>query len=197
MEVRAKRDSTSDTTWDVVQRLYNSETATDSYTDVSTPEVQVVYGGDGHVHWHTYDIAKYELDRSDNGVKVGTGAKRGFCFFDNVQDSATLPKYYVTNRDAPGVSCLPPRGTRILDALEIKMGITAGWGDKYSYTLPDQYVDVTGLTAGQYRLWGTVDPEGWFTESNTTNNFTWVDIRLGGSGPDTVSVVRQGPGMPV
>ena len=31
------------------------------------------WAGDGH-HWHVNDLVTTELDRADNGVKVGTGA---------------------------------------------------------------------------------------------------------------------------
>jgi len=32
------------------------------------------FAGDGHTHWHVRDLETYELIRSDNGSKVGTGA---------------------------------------------------------------------------------------------------------------------------
>ena len=70
------------------------------------------------------------------------------------------------------------------------MGLSRGWGDRYGYRLPDQYIDVTGLTSGRYRLWATADADNWFRESDDSNNFTWVDIQLESS---SVSVKKQGP----
>ena len=70
------------------------------------------------------------------------------------------------------------------------MGLSRGWGDIYRSSLPDQYIDVTGLTSGHYRLRATADADNWFAESNERNNFTWVNIRISGS---SVSVVRYGP----
>ena len=38
-----------------------------------TGGAQLVWGGDGHSHWHIRDLENDELDRLDNGSKVGTG----------------------------------------------------------------------------------------------------------------------------
>jgi hypothetical protein len=70
------------------------------------------------------------------------------------------------------------------------MGLSIGWGDRYSYQLPDQYIDITGLVAGDYRLWALGDPFQWFQETNEANNDTWVDIRLTGSG---LTILDYGP----
>ena len=70
------------------------------------------------------------------------------------------------------------------------MGLSRGWGDRYSYWLPDQYIDVAGLTSGRYRLQATADASNWFLESDESNNFTWVDIQISGN---SLSVVGYGP----
>jgi len=54
------------------------------------------------------------------------------------------------------------------------------WGDEYGRNLPDQYIDITGLTFGRYRLIPTVDASDWFLESNEANNVAWIDIQLKG-----------------
>ena len=48
------------------------------------------FAGDGHNHWHVRDLETEKLIRLDNGAKVGTSAKHGFCFFDNVRYRLTL-----------------------------------------------------------------------------------------------------------
>jgi hypothetical protein len=58
------------------------------------------------------------------------------------------------------------------------MGLSVGWGDRYPATLPDQYVDVTGLPDGKYRLRATADESDWFKETDDKNNRTWVDLTL-------------------
>jgi hypothetical protein len=70
------------------------------------------------------------------------------------------------------------------------MGLSRGWGDLYNWNLPDQYIDVTGLTSGRYKLQATADVPNWFLEGSETNNFTWVDIKISGS---SVSVITYGP----
>ena len=72
------------------------------------------------------------------------------------------------------------------------MGLSVGWGDRYSSTLPDQYIDVTGLGDGKYRLRATADGSNRFKESNDKNNKTWVDLVLArGNGLAAVEVIRD------
>jgi len=69
---------------------------------------------------------------------------------------------------------------RLLSAYaKVIMRLPVGWGDKYGPTLPDQYIDITGLTSGRYRLIGT-DAGDWFVESENANNVALVDIQLKG-----------------
>ena len=68
--------------------------------------------------------------------------------------------------------------------------VSVGWGDIYTRRLPDQYIDITGLTPGRYRLWATADPSGWFQEGNNVNNATWADLQIEGNG---VTVLRRAP----
>jgi len=163
----------------VTQRIYDDA---GGYRTVPTAAT-MFYAGDGHTHWHVKNLESYELDRSDNGAKVGTGAKSGFCFFDNVRYKLTLP-------GAPQSAAYTGCANGQPAATQVKMGLSVGWGDLYSANLPDQYIDVTGLTAGRYRLKATADPSNWFTESNDNNNTTWADIQIKGRG---VKVVGYGP----
>jgi lysyl oxidase len=110
-------------------------------------------------------------------VKVGTGAKHGFCFFDNYRFGSTLPAYYTSCGSNP-------------NALQVRMGLSKSWGDIYPAGLVDQYIDITGLTSGRYRLRAAADETNWFLESSETNNFTWVDIQISGN---SVSVIAYGP----
>jgi hypothetical protein len=150
---------------------------------VSTPAVMKYSGVDGHNHWHLQYLEGYELDRLDNGSKVGTSAKHDFCFSDNESYRLTLP-------GAPQAPVYTNCGRS--DWLQVTMGLSIGWGDRYHYTLPDQYIDITGLGAGRYRLWATADPSNWFQETNDNNNFTWVDIQVKAHGA-TLTVLGYGP----
>jgi hypothetical protein len=70
------------------------------------------------------------------------------------------------------------------------MRLSVGWGDRYGPNLPDQYIDITGLTSGRYRLIAIADASDWFVESNNRNNVSWINIQLKGN---SVKIVRYGP----
>jgi hypothetical protein len=70
------------------------------------------------------------------------------------------------------------------------MGLAVGWADEYSYLLPYQWIDITGLPSGTYRLRASADVGGWFRESRDGNNYTWDKIEIKG---DKVKVLKEGP----
>ena len=178
LQISGSRVSTSDTTMNtVVQRLFDDA---GGHRDVTTTAT-MYFGGDGHNHWHLLDLESYELERL-NGVVVGTGEKHGFCFFDNYRYRLSLP-------NAPQNPVYPGCGT--INDLQVTTGLSVGWGDKYGARLPDQFIDITGLVAGTYRLTATADESNWFVESNDQNNRTCVNLQITGGG---VSVVSQGCG---
>ena len=53
-------------------------TSAGSCRQVSTPAV-MFWAGDGHDHRQVRDVEAFRLVRLDNGRRVGTGAKHGFC----------------------------------------------------------------------------------------------------------------------
>jgi Lysyl oxidase len=176
-ETIGSRPDTSTTQMAVRQRIVNDA---GSYRDLSTAAV-MFWAGDGHEHWHVRDVEAYELTRLDNGRRVGTGAKHGFCYFDNTP-------YRLWLAGAPGASVYGGCGAAA--DLRVTTGLSVGWGDTYPAGIAFQWIDVTGLKSGRYRLRATADPANWFAETNNANNATWVKIRLTGSG---VKVVAYGP----
>jgi hypothetical protein len=179
-EVHGERPDTATSTMTVTQRIYNDA---GGFRVVPVSDAtHMYYSGDGHNHWHVRDLQDFALTRLDNGVKVGTGAKEGFCFYDNYDFGSTQPAYY-TRRTSPRACGKDP------SELNVTMGLSVGWGDKYRYTLPGQYIDITDLTSGRYKLEATADPEHWFFESDNSNNVSWVEIQLSG---DQVSVLKRG-----
>jgi hypothetical protein len=162
----------------VEQRIFDDA---GGYRDVPTSAI-MEFGGDGHNHWHVRNLEDFELERLDNGSKVGTFEKRGFCFFDNYLYGADEPAFYLQKTGSCGGGA---------SATRTMMGLSVGWGDRYGKGLPDQYIDITGLTSGRYRLIGTADPSGWFVESDNTNNVSWVDIRI--RSDDRVRITAYGP----
>jgi hypothetical protein len=176
-ETIGRRSSTATTQMTVTQRIHNSA---GSYREVNTPAV-MFWSGDGHDHWHVRDVEAYRLIRLDNGRRVGTGAKHGFCYFDNTA-------YRLWLAGAPSTPVYG--GCGAAGDLQVTTGLSVGWGDIYPAGIAFQWIDITGLKAGRYRLRATADPANWFAETNNANNSTWVNIKLTGSG---VRVVAYGP----
>jgi hypothetical protein len=175
--LRGSRPDTS-SPMTVYQRIFNSA---GGYRERAT-NAEMYYAGDGHNHWHVRYLERYELIRLDNGVKEGNQGKEGFCFADNYKFGSTQPAAY----NGSTGSC----GSNRPDAQGVHMGLSRGWGDIYRTTTVDQYIDITNLNAGSYRLEAIADEDGWFEESDETNNVTWVDLQITGN---SVSVTGWGP----
>ena len=176
-ETIGRRSSTDTTQMTVAQRI---RTSAGTSREVSTPAV-MFWAGDGHAHWHVRDVEAYRLIRLDNGRRVGTGAKHGFCYFDNTA-------YRLGLAGAPSAPVYGGCG-RAGD-LRVTTGLSVGWGDTYPAGIAFQWIDITGLNSGRYRLRAIADPANWFAETSNANNSTWVDLKLTGS---AVRVVAYGP----
>lgn len=156
--------------WQVDQMI---EHANGGFEDVSTP-AQIVWGGDGHNHWHVARVASYELQplKADGSVDTTAAprvdSKVGFCFFDSdrvLPDSHDKPFYQ-------------RQGCGKQESTSFEMGLSVGWADTYIFSLPGQSIDVSDLKDGAYRLWAEADERGWFHEASRDNNRTWVDLTL-------------------
>lgn len=127
---------------------------------------------DEHGHWHLAQVAEYRLRRLD-GELVARSEKISFCMVDSVRlkrefpDSPLFPKYAIC-----------PRGA---DLKKLRAGVQPGWADWYHRDLPDQYLDVTGLPAGQYLLEVEINPDRVIVESDYSNNITSIEVSLPGS----------------
>lgn len=168
--------------WRVVQQV---DDATGGYSERETG-ARLIFGGDGHDHWHVVGAEAHQLETLDGEI-VGGLVKSGFCFFDNVDYRPSLPgrppaPAYLSN------GC----GTRF--DRDVQMGISIGWGDEYQWYLLDQTIEITGVPDGRYRLRAIADPADAIAESDETNNDTWtiVDLVTRG-GARQVDVVEQGP----
>jgi hypothetical protein len=169
----------------VKQRIY---TSTGGWYDIATTAGMVyapsspTYGHDGHNHWHLRDLETGTLSRLDNGVKVGSLQKHGFCFYDNTRFRLWLAR-------APQDPVYTWCGSQ--SSLSVRMGISVGWGDTYRYTTHNQWIDVTNVPNGRYRLRATAETARFgFREKYTWNNHTHVDVAISGT---TVKVLAWGP----
>ena len=127
----------------------------------------------GHNHFHTQIVAAYEL-LTPGGAKVASAAKNlaGFCLYDSWPISPTAD-YYPDSLD-----CHPddPGYTG-----PIEIGLSAGWGDFYGSQLGDQWIDVTDVTPGSYKIRATVNPNGIYQESDTSDNTVTDDVVIPGA----------------
>jgi hypothetical protein len=72
----------------------------------------------------------------------------------------------------------------------VRMSQSRGWGDLYGAGTIGQYMDITILASGRYKLQATADEPNWFLETNNSNNFTWVEVQISGN---SVSLIAYGP----
>jgi hypothetical protein len=171
-----------ETEFPVSQRIYSSD---GTFTD--RPGGTVEYHGI-HGHYHYSSFANATLWRSDRrGTKLGSAPiaashKVSFCMADIRIDA------WAEKGDGPRTyyapDCLFPYASDgVTD--EFRQGITRGWGDVYDWYIPDQYIEVSGVASGFYRLEFCADPLDEIEEADETNNCIVNHIRLTGmEGPD-------------
>lgn len=134
------------------------------------------YDGDGHGHWHVKELQEWTIASVTAPAKrLSSGAKTGFCFWDNYD-------YSTTN----GAAYYHPDRTSACDLVEatgrIPMGLSVGWGDEYPSTIAGQYIDITDLPYGEYIVTVRADQRLDFVESNDSNNAACARIRISRSG---------------
>jgi hypothetical protein len=182
LELIGSRPDASTPDMTAVQRIHDSSGGSSDIPINTT----MFYAGDGHNHWHTSDIEGGTLTRVDNGIQVGALAKHGFCFFDNVKYRLTLPgapqsATYLNS------GCDPNQP----NALTADMGLSVGWGDSYPASTNLQWIDVTGLPNGKYKLSAVANPTRAVKEATFANNGAWATLRITHQG---VTVLKYGPG---
>jgi hypothetical protein len=183
-QAEGSRASSTEPDMSVVQRIVDDGGG----SRVRPTSARMYWAGDGHEHWHLRDLETSTLNSVDTRVTVGAAAKHGFCFFDNIKFNLLLD-------GAPYSAVYTGCGTDP-NVLNQTMGLSIGWGDAYYYYLVDQWVDITGLGPGRYRLTTTADEQNWFEESDELNNFTWTELQIH-RGNRKPRVTAQGPFAPL
>jgi hypothetical protein len=127
-----------------------------------------------HRHWHLLRFERYELRHPGHpGPAAVRDRKTGFCLGD---------RYPVLRRSLPAAPAAPVYTTRCglrrPQLTGLAEGISVGYGDDYRAELEGQYLDLTGLPAGRYRLVHTIDEEGLLRERTRANNVAWLLLRL-------------------
>lgn len=112
---------------------------------------------DCHQHFHFQGYANYRLlDQNDN--EVASGHKQAFCLED-------IEKVSVAANPDPKYTC----GYQ---------GIQAGWSDVYGGYLACQWVDVTDVPPGDYKLEVTVNGGHTLAEASYDNNKAVVPVTI-------------------
>jgi hypothetical protein len=167
--------------WGPSQHIFRDD---GTYRIKSVPTT-MFYAGDGHDHRHVKDLLKMELTSLAGGTDVRRVKKIGYCFYDNVRYRLSLP-------GAPQSAFYRSNSCGRSSSTSARMGISIGWGDRYPWDIAYQYVDISGLAAGNYRLTVTADPANWFDELYDTNNETWVELYIARPGYSS-RILRYGP----
>lgn len=108
-----------------------------------------------HIHFDAFE--RYRLLDVDGSV-VASSEKVSFCLRDSIRIVDEIPD---------------PTGPMLADSGDCagqQQVINPGFGDHYHALLDDQWIDITGVAAGEYIVEVTVDPEDRLRESNEENN---------------------------
>ncbi len=120
-----------------------------------------------HVHvnrWAEYTI-RTVLPADGVGPVLRTGGKTSFCLLDS--NRYTGPEVVLGT---------PPSFARFLSCGSDVQGISVGFEDLYPKSLPDQWIDITGLGPGEYWLESVVDPDNQFEEVDESNNVARIKL---------------------
>jgi hypothetical protein len=155
---------------------------TECYNVVSERVATVFEYHPTHNHWHTGQVALFEVRKgSPSGPVVGGNSlKVGFCLIDLVKLDGNAPQ----------------KERIFWDCETSYQGISAGWIDQYHQSTDGQQVDITGVpNANDYYLVSTSNPDGVFVEQWTDNNTAWVKFSLtaGSKGNRKVTVLATSP----
>lgn len=110
--------------------------------DVNGPYYSIFEFSPCHGHHHISQFADYRLLNLD-GTVAALGHKQAFCFIDTMRYSNDVKKQY--------------------DSCD-NQGITSGWGDWYYKQLSGQWIDITGVPEGDYKVQVTINAIGTFAE---------------------------------
>ncbi len=110
-----------------------------------------------HGHYHFKGYATYELLAAASDDVVAIGRKQAFCLMDilKTDPNAGPAKFTCGNQ-----------------------GITAGWADVYDKSLDCQWIDITGVDRGDYRLRVTINAAQTLPETDYTNNTVIVPVHV-------------------
>lgn len=151
---------------------------------------------DGHNHFHLMEIVAYSLWDSTGTYLIRPGEKVGFCLLDAEELTDRHPQPGEQGFSEMGIAdCMANRP----GATTLLMGVTEGWRDIYENDVVFQWVDVSDVLPGRYRIGVEADPYDIVAEADEANNGVALSNRLS-LVPGYLArpqVVEADPGEPV
>jgi hypothetical protein len=146
---------------DAVQAIYGDTNPNGQWDDadevVETPKVGCFEFHPAHGHWHFQDFSVYSLTDPESGdTLAGPSRKIGFCILDGDRFGPGLP-------GSPEDGAYPGGGTGCGGGGDPPtpigtMGLSVGYSDTYTSSLPGQRLSVVGVPRGIYCLVSTANP---------------------------------------
>lgn len=150
-----------------------------------------------HDHYHFTGLALSRLwAATETGQRLGsepirTSRKVGICLLDSELQGWDRKGDGPRTYNAP--NCFFPVDADG-EAAYLVQGVTNGWADVYEWYVPDQYIEVSGLSDGTYVLETIADPDGGILEADESNNCASVVVRIRGVDAGAPSAELVGPG---
>jgi hypothetical protein len=113
-----------------------------------------------HGHFHFEDYADYDLIELSSQTTLPIGTKNGFCVLDLEMWDPEL-----ATGNCSQYTCE-------------NQGVSVGCADIYDSSLQCQWIDITGVAAGDYGLRVTMNPASRVPELDYSNNAATVNIRI-------------------
>src|SRR4051794_31261632 len=174
----------------VDQTIQQSDGSTRTVPDVG--RLRYVYSED-HDHWHLLGFDHYELRKAGNYKLFAPDQKTGFCLGDRYDTDTTTQRPGEPAQAFYTGYC----GRTQTELLSLVEGISVGYGDVYFANLERQFVDVSGVPAGQYYLVHRANADRKLVESDYSNDAASLLIQLswpdGASSAPSVKVLRGCP----
>jgi hypothetical protein len=144
----------------------------------------------GHHHWHYIALDRYELRRHSDLTPVARDQKSGFCLVQEWSGHTLNPSdCEATDPDNPGST-----GTNALGVTERIDPAQPNPVDLYSPAVDGQYIDITGIAAGDYELVQWVNADCRLKDQGPGNyahgHSTAVVLRISYSGANPVPNVQ-------
>jgi hypothetical protein len=126
-----------------------------------------------HRHWHLLGFDRYQLRPAGQPAPAVSDRKTGFCLGDRY---STVGRRLAGHRADPAYTSRCGLGDPQL--MDIREGISVGYGDDYAATLEGQYLRLTGLSSGRYVLVHRVNSERRLRELRYGNNAASLLLEL-------------------